>query len=97
MGSITDWWGLYRHPRKGSISTTGKKTPGKFITVLGGKCFVFKANIFKADAYTKVNAGSLTSVGLKTLYDRDEGFGIQFDGTNERLTLSWRSVVDHAD
>ena len=65
--------------------------------MFGDKFIVLNATIFKADAHIETNAGLLTYDRLRSLYNRDEGFGIQFHGTDKRLTLSWKSIVDCAE
>ena len=41
--------------------------------------------------------GLLTFSGLVILYDCNKEFGIQFNGTDQRLTFSWKSFVNRAE
>ena len=61
------------------------------------KNIILKATILVAPVHINCESGGASISQLKTYFNRREGFTIQFDGTDEMLTFSWKDVVDMAE
>ena len=70
---------------------------GDFTTISSKKFIVLKVTIVEAKAHIDCNAGAVSLPALAEYYKKKEGFVLQFDGTTEKVTFSWRDVVDMAE
>ena len=70
---------------------------GQTVVLSGRKYVCLKATIKTARMHHDAINGLISRAQLQTLYERNEGFTLSFDGTSELLTLSWRDVVDLSD
>ena len=68
---------------------------GETVRIAGHDYICIKATIIMATLHHDIKYGSMTLNQFERFYNRDEGFRVSFHGTEDGLTLSWRSVVDH--
>ena len=67
---------------------------GQFVTLSSKQFIVLKATLITAPVHIDCDSGSVSFTQLMTYYDRREGFTVEFDATNEKLTFSWKEVLD---
>jgi len=66
-----------------------KNIAGDIVKVGSKQYIVLKATIVQANAHIDINAGGVSLKRLQTIYKQKEGFVVQFDGTDKKLTFSW--------
>ena len=79
-------------PNKAKTIQIKKGIGGQFVSISSKTFVVLKATIITAPVHIDCDSGSVSLSKLMTYYERREGFTIQFDGTEEKLTFSWQDV-----
>ena len=84
-------------PNKAKTMQIKNGIGGQLVTISSKQFVVLKATIITAPVHIDCDSGSVSMSQLMTYYDRREGFTIQFDGTDEKLTFSWQEVLDRCE
>ena len=75
----------------------GDNKAGETISLSGRKYICLRARIQTARMHHDAMNGLISLAQLQTLYDRNEGFTLRFDGVDDTLTLAWKEMVELAD
>ena len=70
---------------------------GEEVKLNGSTFYVLRATMFTANFHLAAVSGQMTWAQLRKHFTDKDGFVIQFDATDKKLTFSWMEVIDYAD